>query len=134
MKLRGTEPAESIDLSRKGLTVLSATVIASLIGSNTATKSLKYVAARSTRFLRCQQPLTVLSFLSFLLRSLASNQLCGLDMHGLSTYRAEGITAITEMLKVNTTLQSIRCASLAHFLAHCQQPLTVPFASRLQPR
>ena len=58
MKLRGTEPAESIDLSSKGLTVLSAIIIASLIGSNTATKSLKYVAARSTRFLRCQQPLT----------------------------------------------------------------------------
>ena len=44
MKLRGTEPAESIDLSNKRLTVLSATVIASLIGSNTVTKSLKYAA------------------------------------------------------------------------------------------
>ena len=45
MKLRGTEPVESIDLSGKELTVLSATIIASLIGSNTATKSLEYAAA-----------------------------------------------------------------------------------------
>ena len=44
MKLRGTEPVDSIDLSRKGLAVLSATIIASLIGSNAATKSLKYAA------------------------------------------------------------------------------------------
>ena len=50
MKLRGTEPAESIDLSNKGLTVLSATIIASLIGSNTATKSLKYAAIRRVGF------------------------------------------------------------------------------------
>ena len=44
MKLRGTEPVESIDFSYKGLTVLSAIIIASLIRSNTATKSLKYAA------------------------------------------------------------------------------------------
>ena len=46
MKLRGTEPVEFIDLSDKRLTELSAIIIASLIGSNTATKSLKFVAAR----------------------------------------------------------------------------------------
>ena len=50
MKLKGTEPVESIDLSNKRLSALSATVIASLIGSNTVTNSLKYAAARSTRF------------------------------------------------------------------------------------
>ena len=44
-QLRGEEPVESIDLSSKSLTVLSATVIASLITSNTATKSLKCAAA-----------------------------------------------------------------------------------------
>ena len=44
MKLRGTEPVDSIDLSNRRLTVISATIIASLIGSNTATKSLKYAA------------------------------------------------------------------------------------------
>ena len=49
-KLRGEEPVESIDLLSKGLTVLSATIIASLIGSNTATKSLKYAAIQSARF------------------------------------------------------------------------------------
>ena len=45
MKLRGTEPVDFIDLSDEYLTVLSATIIASLIGSNTAIKSLKYAAA-----------------------------------------------------------------------------------------
>ena len=44
-KLKGEEPVEAIDLSHKKLTVLSAIVIASLIGSNTATKSLKYALA-----------------------------------------------------------------------------------------
>ena len=41
-QLRGTEPVESIDLS---IGVASAIVIASLIGSNTVTKSLKCAAA-----------------------------------------------------------------------------------------
>ena len=50
MKLKGTEPVESIDLSNKGLNMLSAYFIARLIGSNTVTKSLKYAAAQSTRF------------------------------------------------------------------------------------
>ena len=40
-KLRGEEQVEEIDLSFKGLSVLSAIVIASLLPSNTATKSLK---------------------------------------------------------------------------------------------
>ena len=40
-KLRGEEPVEEIDLSGKGLTHLSAIVIASLLPSNRATKSLK---------------------------------------------------------------------------------------------
>ena len=40
-KLRGEEQVEEIDLSHKGLTVLSAIVIASLLPLNTATKSLK---------------------------------------------------------------------------------------------
>ena len=44
-QLRGSEPVESIDLSNKGLGVASAIVIASLIGSNTVTKSLKCAAA-----------------------------------------------------------------------------------------
>ena len=51
-QLRGEEPVESIDLSRKRLTVLSATVIASLITSNTATKSLKCAATHPTLY--CQ--------------------------------------------------------------------------------
>ena len=43
--MRGEEPVESIDLSGKDLTILSAVIIASLIPSNTATKSLEYAAS-----------------------------------------------------------------------------------------
>ena len=50
------------------------------------------------------------------LRSLDYNQLCGLDINGRGTYTAEGIIAITEMLKVNSTLQSIRCVRGARSL------------------
>ena len=49
-------------------------------------------------------------------RSLNDNQLCGLDYVNRSTYTAEGIIAITEMLKVNSTLQSIRCVRGARSL------------------
>ena len=56
-QLRGEEPVELINLSSKRLTVLSASVIASLIASNTATKSLKYAAEHP--FPYCQHPLTV---------------------------------------------------------------------------
>ena len=47
---------------------------------------------------------------------MSNNQLCGLDFRGNGTYSAEGIVAISEMLKVNTSLQSIRCAAHARFL------------------
>jgi len=79
MQLKGDEPAESIDLSGKRLEVGSAVIIASLIGSNSVTKSL----------------------------SLSKNQLCGVNQVGYGTYTAEGITQVAEALKVNKTLQSI---------------------------
>ena len=34
---------------------------------------------------------------------------------GNGTYTAEGIVAISDMLKVNTTLQSIRCVARVRF-------------------
>jgi hypothetical protein len=43
--------------------------------------------------------------------SLDGNQLCGFNFHGEGTYTAEGITKISEMLKANTTLTSIRHAA-----------------------
>ena len=60
-----------------------------------------------------------------LARSLSENALCGLNYQGEGTYTTEGIVAISEMLKVNTTLQSIRCArtcsvSLTGVSSHCQ--------------
>ena len=50
-------------------------------------------------------------------RSLGNNLLCGLDEDGEGTYTAEGIVAIVEMLKVNTTLQSIRCVIRVRLLS-----------------
>ena len=58
-QLKGTEPVESIDLSNKSLGVASAIVIASLMGSNTVTKSLKCAAAPDLYpdCTQCQDPL-----------------------------------------------------------------------------
>ena len=50
------------------------------------------------------------------LRSLDGNLLCGIS-YAIGTYTAVGIVAITEMLKINTIVQSIRCALCAWFLA-----------------
>ena len=55
-------------------------------------------------------------------RSLDANALCGIDEDGEGTYSAEGIVAISEMLKVNTTLQSIRCVAHVRFLADVSSP------------
>ena len=44
--------------------------------------------------------------------SLDKNQLCGLSEYGGGTYTAKGITKLTEMLKTNTTLTSIRYAAI----------------------
>ena len=56
---------------------------------------------------------------------MSNNQLCGIDRRGNGTYTTEGIVAIVEMLKVNTTLQSIRC--VCSLFDRRQQPLTHPF-------
>ena len=37
--------------------------------------------------------------------------LCGLNEFGMGTYSAEGVIAICDALKVNTSLQSIRCVA-----------------------
>ena len=46
-ELKGTKPTESIDLSRKGLKVASAIIIASCIKENSVLKELKYAAISS---------------------------------------------------------------------------------------
>ena len=43
--------------------------------------------------------------------SLGGNQLCGLDVWGNGTYTAEGIIKLSDALKINKTLTSLRCAS-----------------------
>jgi len=42
---------------------------------------------------------------------LENNELCGLDGNGVGTYTAEGIVAISDMLRVNRTLRSVRLTS-----------------------
>ena len=78
-KLKGTNPVETLDLSRKSLGVTSAVVIASLISVNGGLTSL----------------------------DLSNNALCGVvrtrdNISG--TYTAEGITAIADALRVNGAL------------------------------
>ena len=70
-------------------------------------------------------PLTV--DFSCVIGSLNSNELCRLDRMGSGTYTAEGITKIADMLKVNTTLTSIRCAPLCHVLAFLLSAATDTF-------
>ena len=78
-KLKGTDPVETLDLSRKHLGVASLVVIASLISVNGSLTSL----------------------------NLAQNQLCGIDIFGKGTYTADGITAIADALRVNGALTQV---------------------------
>ena len=43
--------------------------------------------------------------------SLYTNALCGIDQYEMGTYTDEGIAKLCDMLKVNVTLFSLRCAS-----------------------
>ena len=59
---------------------------------------------------------------------MSGNQLCGLDQYGDGEYTAEGIIAISAMLKVNGSLQSIKYAASLPPLSYrqkYQQPLTL---------
>jgi hypothetical protein len=82
-KLKGTDPVETLDLSRNNLGVASAVVITSLIGINGVLTSI----------------------------DLRGNQLCGIwtDMGGSQqgTYTAEGIIAIADALRINGALTVI---------------------------
>ena len=69
------------------------------------------------RFGNCQQPLTLLLTP---VCSLDSNNLCGLDYRGRGTYTAEGIIQLSDALKVNATLTSLRCASSPSRVGKCQ--------------
>ena len=83
-KLKGTDPVETLDLSRNNLGVASAVVITSLIGINGVLTSI----------------------------DLRGNQLCGIwtDMGGSQqgTYTAEGIIAIADALRVNGALTNLK--------------------------
>ena len=52
-------------------------------------------------------------------RSLAGNELCGVDDEGEGEYTADGITAIADLLKTNTTITALECAA-TRAIPHCQ--------------
>ena len=94
-KLKGTKPAEKINLPHKNLGVASAIIIASCIKGNGALKELECATAPE-HLLSCQGPLTLLST-CFLTRTrrLGDNKL-----------GAGGVAALAEGLKGgNSTLQ-----------------------------
>ena len=100
-------------MRRNNLDAKAAEHLAGALKENQTLTTLKYAAASPSLY--CQQPLTVLVRARPRARRVDRIQRCGLDYKGSGTYTAEGIIAITEMLKVNTTLQSIGCASLLAF-------------------
>ena len=64
---------------------------------------------------KCQQPLTPADTLvDTSACRLDDNELCGLNMYG--TYTAEGIIKLSDALKINKTLTSLRCAIQITFL------------------
>ena len=54
------------------------------------------------------------------------NQLCGIDQFGGGTYTTEGIVAICDTLKLNSSLTSLECEpDSLNSSPKCQDPLTV---------
>ena len=99
-QLKGQEPVEAIDLSSKRLGLASAIVIASLIGTNTATKSLKCAPPPlMTDLVNCQLTRCALVTLSADY-SLANNSI-----------PAECAKALCEALKINNALQTLKYAT-----------------------
>jgi hypothetical protein len=107
MKLRGTEPVESIDLSNKRLTELSAIIIASLVGSNTATNSLKY-GAGSKRSLSALSAALVSACFLLIIGTRPLTLVCSLSWNSL---KAEGAQHVAGALAVNQTLTSVKYAT-----------------------
>jgi len=120
-QLKGEEPAEVIDLSRrtatadcsdgpsyKGIGIASAVVIASLIGSNTVTKSLnlRYNGLNAEAAEHLAGALTINSTLQEL-------NLSGEPFGPPNIGGAEGAMHIAEALKVNSTLTMLNLANNA---------------------
>ena len=90
--------------------------VAEALKINTTLRALKYAAARPPHY--CQQPLT-----------LNLTVVCSLFNNSV---RPEGAESLGEALKTNSTLKELKYAPPA-CLPFCQQPLTPPFDSYLQP-
>ena len=81
---------------------------------------------RATNAPSCQRPLTPILFL---VRSLAGNALCGIYPSDIEypsgTYTTEGIVAICDVLKLNSSLTSLSYVlHTLNFSPKCQDPLT----------
>ena len=105
-QLKGMEAIEVIDLSGKGLTVLSAIVIGSLISSNSVTKTLKYAAPFAWPFSR-QRPMTVDdTVLRFIL--LLTFDLWCVDSLARNMFDAEAAEHLADALKHNKALLELK--------------------------
>jgi hypothetical protein len=96
-ELKGTKPAEKIDLTGRGLGVASAIIIASCIKGNGVLKELECAAAPE-RLLSCQGPLTLLTIL-------ASPSVHSLQGNRLSP---KTVAALAQGLKGNSTLRVLK--------------------------
>ena len=75
---------------------------------NTTLQSIKCASNFLEYYCEPFTPLRPVNAALSLLLSLTNNQLCGIDEYGDGAYTAEGIVQISEALKVNQTLQSIK--------------------------
>ena len=108
--LCGIKPEETTrNLSHESLKEGDAVLLAFDLKKNTTLVELKY-AATPTR-VQPKVPAAADTFVATSACSLDVNQLCGLNYCGEGTYTAEGIIKLSEALKVNATLTSLRCAS-----------------------
>ena len=109
---------KELNLQGKNLTALDAILLGGVLKANTTLKSIKCASHYSLANPSCAANgilhmalLGPVNAALSLLLSLTNNQLCGIDEDGDGAYTAEGIVQISEALKVNQTLQSIKSAA-----------------------
>ena len=101
-------------LTNYGQDMTGVAAIGEALKVNKTLLSIEYAANIQTSLVEdCESftPSAPTDIVCLLFGSLSLNRLCGLDSFGDGTYTAEGIVQIAEVLKVNTTLQSVKCAA-----------------------
>ena len=94
--------------------------------SQTQIKDRKCAALRDAPEIAIRPAIPLLTFFDTSgspLRSLAGNQLCGVDGNGEGTFTLEGLTPLCEAFTKMPSLTSVRCAArecdTAHILTSC---------------